>query len=120
MKVLGISVPIFTTEFESTVENYVALTGEPIQRKFEIPSKGITVAKIGSLLIIGGSDETLVPLRQIRATFTVDSLNEYEDHLKANGATFLQHPTATPTGRNMIAAGPDGVVFEYVELQSQQ
>lgn len=119
MKVLGISVPIFTTEFESTVEEYVTLTGEPLQRKFEVPSKGISVAKIGGLLVIGGSDEVLAPLRKIRATFTVDSLNDYENHLREKGATFLQPPTTTPTGRNMIAAGPDGVVFEYVELQGR-
>lgn len=119
MKVLSITVPIFTTEFESAVASYVALTGEPVQRKFEVPAKGLSIAKIGSLLIVGGSEEALTPLRQIRATFSVDSLDDYESHLRVNGAVVLQPPTATPTGRNMIARGADGVVFEYVELQNR-
>jgi len=116
MKVLGITVPIFTTEFESAIASYARLMGEPIQLKFEIPARGISVAKIGSLLIIGGSEEALVSLRQIRATLRVDSLDDYNDYLRATGAAILQPPTITPTGRNMIAKGNDGVVFEYVEL----
>jgi predicted enzyme related to lactoylglutathione lyase len=116
MKVLGITIPIFTTDFESAMEDYSALTGEPVQNKFEVPGKGISVARIGSFLIIGGTEEALEPLRQIRATLSVDSLDEYEAHLQVHGATILQPVTPTPTGRNMIARGSDGVVFEYVEL----
>lgn len=120
MKILGVTVPILTTDFESAVTIYMDLTGEPVQSKFEVPSKGISVAKIGSLLIVGGSEDALAPLRQIRATFSVDSLNDYEAHLRASGATFLQPPATTPTGRNMIAAGADGTVFEYVEITNKK
>lgn len=120
MKVLSVTVPIFSTDFESAVERYVTLTGEPIQRKFAVPAKGLSVAKIGSLLVVGGSEEALAPLRQIRATFSVDSLDDYESYLKTNGGTILQAPTKTPTGRNMIAKGADDVVIEYVELQNRQ
>jgi len=119
MKVIGISLPIFTTEFEPAVKYYVALMGEPIQRKFEIPSKGITVAKIGNILVIGGSEDALIPLKQIRATFTVDSIDEYETYLRENSAIILQSTTPTPVGRNMIAKGSDGLVFEYVEIDQK-
>ena len=101
MKVLGISVPIFTTVFEATVNNYETLMGESTQRKFEVPSKGIIVAKIGNVLIIGGTEETLAPLRQIRATFVVDSLDDYYSHLIENSAKILQPPAKTPAGRNI-------------------
>jgi len=117
MKVIGITIPIFTTEFETAVKSYETLMGESTQRKFEVSSKGISVAKIGNVLIIGGSEETLTPLRQIRAIFVVDSIDDYDAYLRANSATILQPPTPTPTGRNMIAKGADGMVFEYVELQ---
>jgi predicted enzyme related to lactoylglutathione lyase len=117
LKVLGITVPIFVTDFESATATYEKLLGEAIQHKFEVPSKGISVAKIGSLLIIGGSEGALSSLRQIRATLRVDSLDEYFAHLSRTGAAILQPPAPTPTGHNMIAQGTDGVVFEYVELR---
>ena len=117
MKVLSITIPIFVTDFESATATYEKLLGEAIHLKFEVPSKGISVAKIGSLLIIGGSEDALSSLRQIRATLRVDSLDEYLVHLSSTGATILQPPTPTPTGQNMIARGADGVVFEYVELR---
>ncbi len=37
MKVLGITVPIFTTDFEMTVKDYETLMGESTQKKFDIP-----------------------------------------------------------------------------------
>ncbi len=117
MKVLGITVPIFTTDFEMSVKAYEALMGVSTQKKFDIASIGISVAKIGSILIIGGSEETLTQLKQIRATFVVDSIEDYYSYLVGGNATILQPPTSTPTGQNMIAKGKDGVVFEYVELK---
>lgn len=119
MKVLGITVPIFTTDFEMTVKDYETLMGESTQKKFDIPSIGISVAKIGSILIIGGSEDALTPLKQIRATFIVDSIEDYYSYLVSDEATIIQPPTSTPTGKNMIAKRKDGVVFEYVELKSQ-
>ena len=116
MKVLGVTIPLFTTEFDSAIAHYSTLIGESVQNRFEVPAKGITVARIGGLLIIVGSDAALAPLREIRGTLLVDSLDEYEAHLRDSGADILQPPTATPAGGNMIARGPDGVVFEYVEL----
>lgn len=116
MKILGVTVPIFTTEFEPSVMAYEKLVGEAVNRRFEVPSKGVSMAKIGNFLIVGGTEEALSPLRQIRATLQVNSLDTYFEHLSSIGATILQPPTDTPTGRNMIAKGGDGLVFEYVEL----
>jgi predicted enzyme related to lactoylglutathione lyase len=116
MKILSVTVPIFTTNFESDIKIYEKLVGEPVHNKFEVPDKGFSVARIGHFLLIGGTEEILAPLRQIRATLSVDSLDEYDAHLRESGATILQPPSSTPTGKNMIAMGADGVVFEYVEL----
>jgi predicted enzyme related to lactoylglutathione lyase len=116
VRVLGVTVPIFTVDFESAVASYEELLGEAVQFRFEMPAKGISVAKIGGLLIIGGDDDALASLRQIRATLSVDSLDDYHTHLTTTGATVIQPPTPTPTGSNMIATGRDGVTFEYVEL----
>ncbi len=117
MKVLSIKVPIFTTDLEKTVKDYETLLGVSMQYKFDMSSIGISVANIGDILIVGGSENVLAPLKQIRATLVVDSIEDYHSYLIGHGATILQSPESTPTGQNMIAKGKDGVVFEYVELK---
>ena len=117
MKVIGITVPIFTQNFESTVKEYEILLGQSTEHKFDIASMGLSVAKIGSILVVCGSEDIIDKLKQIRATLVVDSIDEYYSYLVDNKATILQPPTSTPTGQNMIAKGKDGVTFEYVELK---
>ena len=48
----------------------------------------------------------------------IDSLAEFEPHLRASGATILQPPAPTPAGRNMVVRDVDGVAFELVEPRS--
>ncbi len=117
MKVTGMKVPIFTNDFEKSVHEYETLLGAKAQNRFEISSPPLSVARIQDLLIVGGSDEVLQSLPAIKATLTVDSIDEYFVFLKETGATILQPPTSTPTGRNMIAKNRDGHIFEYVELK---
>ena len=74
---------------------------------------------VGNVAIISGAD-ALGPLNRVRATFTVDSLSEYEAHLRSAGAVILQPPLATAVGKNMIAQDAEGVVFEFVELHSMR
>ncbi len=116
MKVLSVKVPIYTNDFEKTINDYEILLGAETQNKFKIQSIGISVARINDILIIGGNDEVLNSLPKISATFTVDSIDEYFDYLNSIGATILQPPTTTPTGKNMVSKNVDGIIFEYVEL----
>ena len=115
MKLLGMAVPVFTRDIEAAIERYGALTGETVQQRFTIAEAGITIAKLGSVVIIAGEETAIAPLKNVRATFIVDSLTSYEAHLRATGATILQPPRPTPAGRNMIARDVEGVVFEFVE-----
>jgi predicted enzyme related to lactoylglutathione lyase len=117
MKVLSITVPIFVSDIEASVPEYEVLLGERSQFRFDIPAKGLSLAKVGGLLVIGGPEAALKPLREIRASLRVDSLDEYFAYLARTGAQILQPPTPTPTGRNMIVKGTDGNVLEYVELR---
>jgi hypothetical protein len=85
MRVLSTSVPIFTSDFEAAIERYEALTRETVRQRFEVPERGIRIAILGSLTIIAGSEREPGALRNVRATFIVDSLAEYEAHLRFDG-----------------------------------
>ena len=73
-----------------------------------------------TVTIIAGPEEKLGALRNVRATFVVDSLAEYDAHLRSTGAMTLQGPSATPAGTNMIVRDVEGVVFEFVEPHSKE
>jgi hypothetical protein len=47
--------------------------------------------------------------------FIVDSIVEFEAHMRGSGATILQAPAPTPAGRNMLARDEEGTVLEFVE-----
>ena len=120
MKVLGTSVPILTSDIEAAIERYEALTRETVRERFQVPEQGIEVAILGNLTIIAGPDEKIGALRNARATFVVDSLAEYDAHLRSTGATTLQGPSRTPAGTNMIVRDVEGMVFEFVEPHSKK
>jgi predicted enzyme related to lactoylglutathione lyase len=120
VKVLSTSVPIFTRDIEAAIERYEALTREMVRERFEVPEQGIEIAILGSLTIIAGSEKQLGGLRNIRATFIVDSLAEYAAHLRSTGATTLQGPRPTPAGTNLIVRDVESVVFEFVEPHSKE
>jgi predicted enzyme related to lactoylglutathione lyase len=119
MKLLGTAVPVFTNDIEAAIARYAALTGEAVMERFTIPGRGITIAKLGSVTLIAGDGAAIAPLKSVRATFIVDSLAEYDAHLRATGATILQEPSPTPAGRNMVARDVEGAVFEFVELRTK-
>jgi predicted enzyme related to lactoylglutathione lyase len=120
VKVLSTSAPIFTRDIEAAIERYEALTREMVRERFEVPEQGIEIAILGSLTIIAGSEKQLGGLRNIRATFIVDSLAEYAAHLRSTGATTLQGPSPTPAGTNLIVRDVESVVFEFVEPHSKE
>ena len=120
MKVLSTSVPIFTRDIEPAIERYESLTRETVRERFEVPEQGIEIAILGSLTIIAGPEEKPGALRNVRATFVVDSLADYEAHLRSTGATTLQGPSPTPAGTNLIVRDVEGVVFEFVEPHSKE
>ena len=120
MKVVAVSVPVITQDIDRAIPHYEALTGERVKARFVVPGRGLTIALLGSVTLISGDEEALTPMRELRATFIVDSLAEFEAHLRSHGGTILQPPTPTPAGRNMVARDMEGAVFELVELASPQ
>lgn len=119
MKILNVAVPVLAVNMEVAIAAYAALTGEAVSARFAVPGNGVEVATLGAITIIAGSKDLLAPFEKIRATFTVDSLDDYEAHLRASGASLLQPPSQTPSGRTMIARLSDSTVFEFVELSEE-
>jgi predicted enzyme related to lactoylglutathione lyase len=115
MRVVGVSVPVLTGDIERAIPRYEALTGERVKTRFVLPERGLTIALLDSVTLIYGDEQALAPLREVRATFVVDSIVDFEAHLRSAGATILQGPTATPVGRNMLARDVEGTVLEFVE-----
>jgi predicted enzyme related to lactoylglutathione lyase len=115
MKVVGVSVPVLTRDIDRAIPHYEALTGERVKRRFVVPERRLTIALLGSVTLISGDEEALTPMRELRATFIVDSVTDFEAHFQSNGGTILQPPAPTPAGRNMVARDVEGAVFEFVE-----
>jgi predicted enzyme related to lactoylglutathione lyase len=115
MKIVGVSVPVLTRDIDRTIPHYEALTGERVKARFVVPGRGLTIALLGSVTLISGDEEALTPMRELRATFIVDSVTDFEAHLRSSGGTILQPPAPTPAGRNMVARDVEGAVFEFVE-----
>ena len=115
MRIVGVSVPVLTADLERAIPRYEALTGVRVAKRFVVPERRLTIALLGSVTLISGDEQALAPLREVRATFIVDSIADAEAQLRSSGAAILQAPTATPAGRNMVARDVDGLVFEFVE-----
>jgi len=120
MKIVGMSVPVLTGDIESAIARYEALLRGEVKARFVIPEPGLTVAILEGVTLIAGLERDIAPLREVRATFTVDSLAEFEAHLRASGWAIVQPPTPTPAGRNMVVRDVEGVVFELVEPRRVQ
>lgn len=66
-------------------------------------------------MFIAGPPEALKPFEGTKATFVVDSVDEFLTYLKIKGVKFIIEPKQAPTGKNMTVQHPDGTIIEYVE-----
>ena len=99
----------------STISFYEGLLGQSCGLRFSYAAAGLELAQVGSVLLIAGSEAALEPFRSTHSTFVVDSLDAFQRHLEQAGAQIISQPRSVPTGRNMRAVHPDGLVVEYVE-----
>ncbi|MEU6947562.1 VOC family protein [Streptomyces sp. NPDC046332] len=115
MEILGSTLRICVDELEPAVDFYERLTGSPALR-FE--RGGVSVAAVGCFLLMSGPEAELEVLRKVSATISVQDVDAAFTALAEAGAKILAGPVPTPVGRNLIAAHPDGSVFEYVDRRS--
>lgn len=105
--------------FNETVQFYQALIGQPPRLAFDYPEYDLKLVQIGSLLLIGGTAESLAPFQATQATFLVSSIHDWEKSLPAMGAIILNPARTVPTGWNMLVRHPDGMQVEYVEHRTK-
>src|SRR6266446_3981361 len=84
------------------------------------PGRKPPQSRESAMRIIGGAERDLARVKDLRATFTVDSLAEFEAHLRSWGATILQPPAPTPAGKNMVVRDVEGLEFELVEPMNRR
>lgn len=101
--------------FDAAVAFHESLLGQPARLRFDYPAHGLRLAQVANLLFIGGSEAGLARFTATQATFLVDDIGAYARHLPTVGAAVLEAPKPVPTGWNMLARHPDGMLVEYVQ-----
>ncbi|MFF2526969.1 VOC family protein [Streptomyces liangshanensis] len=115
MEILGTTLRICVDDLETSVTFYEHLTGS---RALRFERDGVSVAAVGCFLLMSGPPAEIDILRKVTATIAVKDLDEAVIRLTGVGAKVLVGPVPTPVGRNLIAAHPDGSVFEYVDRRA--
>jgi predicted enzyme related to lactoylglutathione lyase len=104
---------IFTEDVDASLIVFKQLFGrEPDMRFTSGPRE---LAAIGDILLVGGTEEALAPIRNISGPFIVDDLAQTQQMLEQAGAVITQPFTRTPNGAILCARHPDGNIAEYVE-----
>ncbi|MGV9248296.1 VOC family protein [Streptomyces sp. NPDC003710] len=112
MEILGASLRVCVDDLETAVPFYERLAGG---RALRFERGGVQVAAVGCFLLMSGPAPALELLRKVAATIAVEDVDEAHRVLTGLGARIIAGPLPTPAGRNLIAAHPDGTVYEYVD-----
>jgi hypothetical protein len=124
MKILRVTAPVLTVASESlaaTITFYERALGEAARARFRNPAGTLDLVLIGTMLIIGGSPAALATRSELKATFIVDSLDEWVAEVTRHGAEIIEPPTpgpmsdVGPVGTFMFVRHPDGQLFEYFQ-----
>jgi hypothetical protein len=101
---------VVSTDQVKAVNNFTALVGAPIA-EFPIPASPLSVVVFSGVSLISGTPDALGPVRDLRATFFVDSLTEMETLLNRFGWTRV----GSLGEASLLARDTDGNLLEFVE-----
>ncbi len=118
MKVRQAYVRVYVRDLNTSRPFYEQLLGEAASAQFTYEAAGLELAVIGPILTLAGTDQALAPFRETRATFIVDDVQEFHDHLAGAGCRIIREMAKVPTGMNLTVQHPDGTLIEYVQLRS--
>jgi hypothetical protein len=105
-------------QFEAVIAFYEQLFDERCQFRLPLPALGLEIVAVGSVHLLAGSEEKLIPFRAAQSTFFVDSVANAEQDLKRLGVLPVLGPERGPGGSFLIARHPDGLVVEYIDQAS--
>ena len=106
---------VFVNDMNTAIEFYEKLFNKKCVSRFIYQEVELELAQVDNILLICGSEESLKPFLDTKATFSVDSIIEYKNYLLTHGATIIRDIKKVPTGMNMTIKHPDGTIIEYVE-----
>ncbi len=115
--VLQTYIRLYVSDIDTSIAFYEAIFNESATFRFKYEAVALELASVGDILILAGSDEALEPFRQTKATFKVDNIQEFYDHLINSGCRVIRDLAKVPTGTNFTVQHPDGEIFEYVQHQ---
>jgi hypothetical protein len=104
---------MFTTDLEATVATLQVVHGT--QPHLRLVYDPLTLVGIGDVLVIGGADEVLAPIRGTFGPWIVEDIDDAKAKLLASGASVVRDIGDIPTGRMMYVRHADGSVVEYVQ-----
>ncbi|HEX7324724.1 MAG TPA: hypothetical protein VF292_05160 [Rhodanobacteraceae bacterium] len=81
---------ILTTDLQRTVETLKAVHG--VQPHLTIPFESWTIVAIGDVLIVGGTEEALAPIRGSLGPWIVENVDDTKATLVKLGATVVRDP----------------------------
>ncbi len=116
MKVLQKLNRFYVNDMDAALAFYEELLNQKCTVRFCYAEAGLELAQVADILILAGSDEALTPFCETKATFVVDAIAEFKDHLMNNGAVIIRDLKQVPTGVNMTVRHADGTIIEYVEM----
>ena len=106
---------IYVNDLDNAVDFYEKLFHKKCVFRFSYKEVDLELAQVDNVLILCGSEESLKPFRDTKATFLVDSVMEFRDFLLEHGAAIVRDVRKVPTGVNMTIKHPDGAIIEYIE-----
>lgn len=106
---------IYVQDIESAIEFYEGLFHNKCKLRFKYQEENLELAQVENILILCGSEKSLEPFRDTKATFLVDSVTEFKDYLLMHSAIVIRDVKKVPTGVNMTVKHADGTIVEYVE-----
>jgi predicted enzyme related to lactoylglutathione lyase len=106
---------LYVNDINTAIEFYKKLLNKDCDLKFKYTEMNLELAQIGNILILSGTDEALIPFKDTKATFLVDSVIEFREFLLKNGAVIVRDLKEVPTGMNFTVKHLDGTIIEYVE-----
>lgn len=115
MKIYHTFARIYVHDMEKTLLFYETLLQKTCQSRFVCQQVNLEIAQLDNLLLVAGSEQALKPFQSTRATFLVDSIDEWETFLVGNGAKIVKEKKSMPSGYNMTVQHPDGTLAEYVQ-----
>ena len=117
MKILKTYARVFTNDARKALETFQALHGGEPHLVFRFGDWDLI--GIGDVFIVGGTDESLAPIRDSHGPLIVDDLDETRRLIEQAGGEITRPIFPAPTGRGLYARHADGTVVEYVEWKPE-